>query len=109
MRNLASKFAIAAIAVPGLLAPSAGWASSHREAPFIAKMPKVDGIGLARAIKADAKLRGVPIIFLTARTAVSDHVAAMEAGARSYLGKPFSIKDLSNAVSRATRRGPART
>jgi hypothetical protein len=46
MRNLASKLAIGAIALPGLLAPSGGWASSHREAPFITKMPKVDGTDL---------------------------------------------------------------
>src|SRR4051812_48580458 len=46
MRNLPGKLAIAAIAVPGLLAPSGGWASSHREAPFITKMPKVDGTDL---------------------------------------------------------------
>lgn len=46
MRNLRSTFAIAVIAVPGLLASSGGWASSHREAPFITKNPKVDGTDL---------------------------------------------------------------
>jgi CheY-like chemotaxis protein len=72
------------------------------------EMPKVDGLGLARALKADPSLRAVPIIFMTARASVGDHIAGMAAGARAYLTKPFSVKDLRLTVTRACRRGPAR-
>jgi CheY-like chemotaxis protein len=73
------------------------------------EMPKVDGLDLARAVKADPNLRSVPIVFLTARGTVGDHVTGMEAGARAYLTKPFSVKELRLTVTRACRRGPARS
>jgi hypothetical protein len=46
MKNLVATFAIGATALSVLLAPTGGQASSHREAPFITKMPKVDGTDL---------------------------------------------------------------
>jgi len=73
------------------------------------EMPKVDGLGLARAVKADPGLRSVPIVFLTARASVGDHMAGIEAGARAYLTKPFSVKELRLTVTRSCRRGPARS
>lgn len=66
-------------------------------------MPTMDGLEVARAIKADPKLRSVPIVFLTARDTAMDHVAGIQAGARSYLTKPFKIRDLCEAVARACR------
>jgi CheY-like chemotaxis protein len=68
-------------------------------------MPKVDGYAVARAIKADPELRGIPVIFLTALDAAADHVAGIQAGACSYLTKPFKIKELRQAMARAQRRG----
>lgn len=68
-------------------------------------MPKVDGYAVARAIKADPELRGIPVIFLTALDAAADHVAGIQAGACSYLTKPFKIRELRQAMARAQRRG----
>ncbi|PRW64264.1 response regulator transcription factor [Actinopolyspora mortivallis] len=55
-------------------------------------MPKVDGLEVAR------KLRGtgddLPILVLTAREAVSDRVAGLDAGADDYLPKPFALEEL---------------
>ncbi len=70
-------------------------------------MPTMDGYSVAKAIKADPRLRSIPIVFLTARAAAMDHVAGMQAGAHLYLTKPFKIRDLCAAVARACR--PAET
>jgi DNA-binding response OmpR family regulator len=66
-------------------------------------MPNMDGLSVAKAIKADPKLSSVPIVFLTARDTAMDHVAGIQAGARAYLTKPFKIRDLCEAVARACR------
>ena len=66
-------------------------------------MPHLDGFGVAKAVKADPELCSIPIIFLTARDTPMDHVAGIQAGARSYLTKPFKIRDLCAAVQRACR------
>lgn len=53
-------------------------------------MPVRDGLALARDIRADPTLAGVPIVFLTARTADADHVTGLSGGADYYLTKPFT-------------------
>lgn len=63
-------------------------------------MPRVDGISLARMIKADPELKDVPIIFLTAKNAADDVVKGIQVGARHYLSKPFSMKDLLEKVAK---------
>jgi two-component system response regulator MprA len=55
-------------------------------------MPGVDGLGVARRLRQ----RGdpIPVLMLTARDAVSDRVAGLDAGADDYLVKPFAIDEL---------------
>ena len=69
-------------------------------------MPRLDGFEFARAVKSNPDLCAVPILFLTARGSPTDQVEGIQAGARSYLTKPFKVKDLLAAVARASRRGP---
>lgn len=52
-------------------------------------MPKMNGIEVCRAIKADRSLPFIPIILVTARTDPKDVVAGLEAGAEEYLTKPI--------------------
>jgi DNA-binding response OmpR family regulator len=66
-------------------------------------MPTFDGFSLARLVKARAELRAMPIIFLTARTASADLVQGIQLGARHYVHKPFSVKDLLDKVERTVR------
>jgi CheY-like chemotaxis protein len=66
-------------------------------------MPTIDGFSLARLIKARAELRTVPIIFLTARAAPADVVQGIQVGARHYVQKPFSLKDLLEKVEKTIR------
>jgi PAS domain S-box-containing protein len=57
-------------------------------------MPKLDGFGLLRALRADADLREVPIILVSARAGEESRIEGMEAGADDYLIKPFSAREL---------------
>jgi class 3 adenylate cyclase len=52
------------------------------------QMPKLDGIGVVRQLKADALLPFIPVILVTARADAKDVVAGIEAGADDYLTKP---------------------
>ncbi len=73
-------------------------------------MPRLSGLELLRRLKADPARRGIPVIFLTARTAGADVAEAINAGARSYLTKPFKLKELLAQVDKVTpRRGRALT
>src|SRR3982750_3335957 len=54
-------------------------------------LPGVDGLEVARRLRAASD---VPIIMLTARDAVPDRVAGLEAGADDYLVKPFAFEEL---------------
>jgi class 3 adenylate cyclase len=51
-------------------------------------MPKMDGIEVSRALKADSSLPFMPIVMITAKSATQDIIAALEAGADEYLVKP---------------------
>jgi adenylate cyclase len=52
-------------------------------------MPKMDGIEVTRRLKADASLRFIPIVLLTAKAATKDVINGLDAGADDYLTKPF--------------------
>src|ERR1700728_2521349 len=62
-------------------------------------MPNLDGFGLLRAIRADADLRDIPVIMLSARAGEESRVEGLGAGADDYLVKPFSARELIARVS----------
>jgi signal transduction histidine kinase/FixJ family two-component response regulator len=57
-------------------------------------MPRLDGMSLVRAIRADAELRDLPIIMLSARAGEESKVEGLRAGVDDYLAKPFSAREL---------------
>ncbi len=57
-------------------------------------MPKLDGFGLLKALRADENTRTTPVILLSARAGEESHVEGMGAGADDYLTKPFSAREL---------------
>jgi signal transduction histidine kinase/DNA-binding response OmpR family regulator len=57
-------------------------------------MPELDGFALTAAIRADAELRDLPVIMLSARAGEEARVEGLQAGANDYLVKPFSSRDL---------------
>jgi phosphoserine phosphatase RsbU/P len=54
-------------------------------------MPGMDGYEVCRRLKADERVRDIPIIFVTAKTEVEDETLGFELGAVDYITKPFSI------------------
>jgi DNA-binding response OmpR family regulator len=70
-------------------------------------VPGVDGLEIARRVRAaeEAEARPpLPIIMLTARDAVPDRVAGLDAGADDYLVKPFAFDELLARVRAQLRR-----
>src|SRR5437764_416806 len=57
-------------------------------------MPGLDGIALARKVRADSRTAEVPVILLSAREEVESKVAGFEAGADDYVHKPFDLQEL---------------
>lgn len=53
-------------------------------------MPKLDGFGVTKQVRADAALDAVKIVLLTARGQEGDKVDGKQAGATEHLTKPFS-------------------
>ena len=58
------------------------------------EMPRMDGFDLARNIRADARMKGLPIIMITSRIAAKHNEHALELGVNHYLGKPYSEDEL---------------
>ena len=57
-------------------------------------MPEVSGFQVCRMIRQESTLKGIPIIFLSARTEEGDRIEGFESGADDYVCKPFSPKEL---------------
>jgi signal transduction histidine kinase len=64
-------------------------------------MPRLDGFGLIRELRADPDMRSIPVIMLSARAGEEARVGGIEAGANDYLVKPFSAREL---IARVTTR-----
>jgi CheY-like chemotaxis protein len=72
------------------------------------EMPGYEGLELTAVIKGDPQLRDITVIMLTGRTDRADREAGARAAADLYLIKPFSPKDLFDAVERAlSSKGPS--
>jgi two-component system response regulator MprA len=81
-------------------------AAAERYAPDVivldVAIPAPDGLAVARRMR--AKGLPTPILMLTARDAVPDRVAGLEAGADDYLVKPFAVAELVARLRALTRR-----
>jgi len=65
-------------------------------------LPGLDGLAVCRRYRADG--RRTPVLMLTARDAISDRVAGLEAGADDYLVKPFALAELLARLKALLRR-----
>jgi two-component system response regulator MprA len=85
---------------------SAALVQAERAAPDVivldVAMPALDGLAVCRRLR--SKGLPTPILMLTARDAVPDRVAGLEAGADDYLVKPFAMQELIARIRALTRR-----
>jgi two-component system response regulator MprA len=65
-------------------------------------MPGMDGLAVTRRLR--AKGLPVPILLLTARDALAERVAGLDAGADDYLVKPFEVEELTARIRALLRR-----
>jgi two-component system response regulator QseB len=70
-------------------------------------LPRRDGLSVLRNLR--AKHNEVPVLVITARDAVADRVAGLDAGADDYLVKPFDFDELAARVRAVLRRRAGRT
>ena len=67
-------------------------------------LPDMDGLDICRRLRADDRLKTLPVIFLTAKGAEIDRVLGLEIGADDYVVKPFSPRELLARVKAVLRR-----
>jgi two-component system chemotaxis response regulator CheY len=63
-------------------------------------MPRMDGLALTRALRADARWRHLPVLVLTTEADEALKQAGRAAGATGWLGKPFDPQRLLDVVAR---------
>ena len=63
-------------------------------------MPNMNGFELLKAVKADAQLRHLPVLIVTAEARKEDIVMAAQSGAAGYIVKPFSKTTLEEKVQK---------
>jgi CheY-like chemotaxis protein len=63
-------------------------------------MPKLDGIGAVKAIRADSSLAATPVVALTASAMMGDREKILAAGFTAYLAKPIPLVTLRREVDR---------
>jgi CheY-like chemotaxis protein len=68
-------------------------------------LPGMDGLSLTRLLKADERLRAVPVIALTAYAMKGDEQKALDAGCDGYIAKPIDTRRLPEQVAGYLRRG----
>jgi len=61
-------------------------------------MPKLDGFGLLKALRADSRTATVPVMLLSARAGEESRLEGIAAGADDYLVKPFAARELLTRV-----------
>jgi two-component system phosphate regulon response regulator PhoB len=67
-------------------------------------LPGMSGVDVAKRIRSDGRLKGIPIIMLTARADERDKVLGLETGADDYITKPFSPRELMARIKAVLRR-----
>jgi len=92
-RLLAGRYDVQAVADG-----SAALAAALKQSPDLVltdiMMPGLDGFGLLRELRADARTRTIPVVLLSARAGEEAAVEGLNEGADDYLAKPFSAQEL---------------
>lgn len=63
------------------------------------KLPKINGLEVLEAIRADAGLRSIPVVMLTSSQEENDVVRSYQLGVNAYVVKPVEFKQFLSAIS----------
>ena len=63
------------------------------------EMPRMDGFDLTRNVRGDERLKDIPIVMITSRTADKHRSYATEIGVNVFLGKPYQEEELLEHIS----------
>lgn len=66
-------------------------------------LPKLDGFAVAKRLKGVEALKGIPVVFLTAKDSPRDVIQGIQSGAKYYITKPFKLDDLVNKVKKLVK------
>ncbi len=64
------------------------------------QMPRMNGLDLCRALKADSRTAGIPVIVVSVLVSKKEQEAGFAAGAAAYIFKPFDLTDLTSQIRR---------
>ena len=62
------------------------------------KLPRLDGLGVLKALRADARTRRLPVVVLTSSTEEQDLAMSYDLGVNSYIRKPVSFEQFAGVV-----------
>lgn len=63
-------------------------------------MPNMDGLTMLQSVRADAELKQIPVLMVTAEAKKENIVAAAQAGANGYIVKPFTAATLDEKLNK---------
>ncbi|PIE71472.1 MAG: response regulator [Deltaproteobacteria bacterium] len=63
-------------------------------------MPKMTGIDLLKRVRADARLKNIPFLMVTAEAQKQNVIEAVQAGVSNYVVKPFTAESISNKLEK---------
>ncbi|MCP9456417.1 MAG: chemotaxis response regulator CheY [Nitrospira sp.] len=63
-------------------------------------MPVMTGIDMLRAIRADEKLKSIPVLMVTAEAQQSNLIEAIQAGVSNYIVKPFTAETMQDKLNK---------
>jgi chemosensory pili system protein ChpA (sensor histidine kinase/response regulator) len=66
------------------------------------EMPRMDGFQLARSVRGEPRIAGVPIIIISSRTAEKHRAQAAQLGVNAFLGKPYQEAELLGELRKVT-------
>ena len=103
---LESTLRLAGFAVSTTATGHGALVAAERERPDLllldVMLPDLDGFAVARGLRAAGVL--TPVLFLTARSEVSDRIAGLSAGGDDYVTKPFSLEEVLLRIRAILRR-----
>jgi DNA-binding response OmpR family regulator len=67
-------------------------------------LPRLDGLQVCHRLRQNPDLANIPVILLTARSAIEDRVLGLDQGADDYVVKPFDLRELTARVKALLRR-----